>query len=165
MINIEFWNFDPIPWEMISKLFYFMTHIDFTPFYPQQRPKNDFLLIWAMCYQFRHVWKGQITCASELNNEDPWKKIGTLNTKIGPAATKIVKFDPNIEKNVHKTRQGLTLLKSSIKSISWITSGNFFLYLFRNSFSHCKIRVILSHKLKAKKTATGKCILSRRKLK
>ena len=56
-----------------------MTHIDFTPFYPLPRPKNEFLMIWAMWYQFRHVWKGQMTCASELkpyfhNNEDPWKK-------------------------------------------------------------------------------------------
>ena len=56
-----------------------MTHIDFTPFYPLQRPKNDFLMIWAMRYLFRHVWKGQMTCALELkpyfhNNEDPWKK-------------------------------------------------------------------------------------------
>ena len=56
-----------------------MTHIDFTPFYPLPRPKNDFLMIWAMWYQFRHVRKGQMTCALELkpyfhNNEDPWKK-------------------------------------------------------------------------------------------
>ena len=56
-----------------------MTHIDFTPFYPRPRPKNDFLMIWAMRYQFRHVRKGQMTCALELkpyfhNNEDPWKK-------------------------------------------------------------------------------------------
>ena len=56
-----------------------MTHIDFTPFYPLPRPKNDFLMIWAMRYLFRHVWKGQMTCALELkpyfhNNEDPWKK-------------------------------------------------------------------------------------------
>ena len=28
------------------------------------------------------------------NNEDPWKKIGTLSNEIGPAATKIVKFWP-----------------------------------------------------------------------
>ena len=42
---------------------------------------------------------GQMTCASELkpyfhNNEDLWKKIGTISTEIGPAATKIVKFLP-----------------------------------------------------------------------
>ena len=76
-----------------------MTHIDFTPFYPLPRPKNDFLMIWAMWYQFRYVRKGQMTCALELkpyfhNNDDPWKKIGTLSTEIGPAATKIVKFWP-----------------------------------------------------------------------
>ena len=40
---------------------------------------------------------GQMTCASELkpyfhNNEDPWKKIATLSTEIGSAATEIVKF-------------------------------------------------------------------------
>ena len=40
-----------------------------------------------------------MTCALELkpyfdNNEDPWKKIGTLSTEIGPAETKIVKFGP-----------------------------------------------------------------------
>ena len=40
-----------------------------------------------------------MTCASEPkphfhNNKYPWKKIGTLSTKIGPAATKIVKFGP-----------------------------------------------------------------------
>ena len=56
-----------------------MTHIDFTPFYPLPRPKNNFLMIWAVRYLFRHVWKGQMTCASELkphihNNEDPWEK-------------------------------------------------------------------------------------------
>ena len=38
-----------------------------------------------------------MTCALELkpyfdNNDDPWKKIGTLSTEIGPAETKIVKF-------------------------------------------------------------------------
>ena len=47
--------------------------------YPLPRPKNDLPPIWAMWYQFRHVWKGQMTCALELkpyfhNNEDPWKK-------------------------------------------------------------------------------------------
>ena len=60
-------------------LFYFMTHIDFNPFYPWPRPKNDFLMIWEMRYQFRHVGKGQMACAFEFkpyfyNNEDPWNK-------------------------------------------------------------------------------------------
>ena len=40
-----------------------------------------------------------MTCASELkpyfnNNEELWKKIDTFSTEIGPAATKIVKFEP-----------------------------------------------------------------------
>ena len=74
-----------------------MTYIDFLMFYPLPRPKNDFLPIWAMWYQFRHVWMGQMTCALELkpysyNNDDPWKKIDTLSTEIAPAATKKVKF-------------------------------------------------------------------------
>ena len=38
-----------------------------------------------------------MTCALELkpyfdNNDDLWKKIGTLSTEIGPAEIKIVKF-------------------------------------------------------------------------
>ena len=40
-----------------------------------------------------------MACASELkpyfhNNEDPLKKIGTLSTKIGPTATKLLKYWP-----------------------------------------------------------------------
>ena len=78
-------------------MFFEIFHFD--EIWPPPSPKNDFSPIWAMWYQFRHVWKGQMTCASELkpyfhNNEDPWKKIGTLSTEIGPAATKIVKFLP-----------------------------------------------------------------------
>ena len=84
MIIMDFWNFDIInPFNN-----YFMTHINFTPFNPQPRPKNDFLLNWDMRYQFRHVWKCQMTCASELKpyfhkNEDLRKKIVTLSTEIG----------------------------------------------------------------------------------
>ena len=58
-----------------TKVIYFMTHIDFTPFYPRPRPKNDFLMIWAMRYQFRHVRKGALELKPYFhNNEDPWKK-------------------------------------------------------------------------------------------
>ena len=51
----------------------------FDEIWPPPSPKNNFLPSWAMWYQFRHVWKGQMTCASELkpyfhNNEDLWKK-------------------------------------------------------------------------------------------
>ena len=53
-----------------------------------------------------------MTCALELrpyfdNNEDPWKKIGTLSTEIGPTKTKIVKFWPKkqISVRVLKTLQ------------------------------------------------------------
>ena len=58
-------------------MFFEIFHFD--KIYPPPSQKNDFSLIWAMWYQFRHVWKGQMTCASELkpyfhNNEDPWKK-------------------------------------------------------------------------------------------
>ena len=50
-----------------------------TQFYPLPKPKNEIFWTWEMWYQFRHVWKVQMTCASELkphfhNNEDPWKK-------------------------------------------------------------------------------------------
>ena len=43
------------------------------------KAKNEILPIWAMWYQFRHVWMGQMACALELkpylhNNDDPWKK-------------------------------------------------------------------------------------------
>ena len=53
-----------------------------------------------------------MTCASEHkpyfhNNEDPWKKFGTLSTEIGPTATKIVEFWPkkHISVRVLKTLQ------------------------------------------------------------
>ena len=64
----------------------------FDPILPSTRAKKDFLPIWAMWYQFRHVWKGQMTCASEPkpyfhNNDNPWKK-------IGPTANEIVNFGP-----------------------------------------------------------------------
>ena len=49
---------------------------------------------------------GQMACALELkpylhNNDDPWKKIGTLSTEIAPTETKMVKFGP--KKAYHST--------------------------------------------------------------
>ena len=84
--------------DIIENYFIFWI-FSFDPNLPPTRAKKRFFAIWAMQYQFRHVRKGQMTCASELmpyfhNNEDPWKKIGTLSTEIGPAGTKIVKFWP-----------------------------------------------------------------------
>ena len=48
-----------------------------------------------MWYQFRHVLMGQMTCASELkpyfySNDEPLKKIGTISTETGAAATIII---------------------------------------------------------------------------
>ena len=35
------------------------------------------------------------------NNDDPWKKIGTLSTEMAPAEIKMVKFGPKKHITVH----------------------------------------------------------------
>ena len=82
VIKHNFLNFELciriyIPWYN-RKTFYFLSFFILPSFTPYHGQKNDFLPIWAMWYQFRHVWKGQMTYVSELkpyfhNNEDPWK--------------------------------------------------------------------------------------------
>ena len=82
MIKCKIWIFNPpIKLEVpnIKKMTFVFWNFHFDEKNPLPWPKNNFLPIWVMWYQFRHVLMGQMTCASELkpyfhNNEDPWKK-------------------------------------------------------------------------------------------
>ena len=92
-----------------------------------------------------------MTCASELktyfhNNEDPWKKIGTLSTEIGPAATQIVKFWPKKHISVWVLK---TLRMSCESEVFGIMTPQFF----------SLILVIYGRRLKFQSTAHLECFM------